>query len=981
MKQNVEFNCSVENKSLTKVVPNIPITNFSTSIKSQIAQMYLNHFGGTSNLIRPSTINSTENRTKRNQSQEIQKNRRSEPLINLALDKKNLLDEEYPSIVLHPKQNRYIFETIKKNNYNQQNPQYRCQSAQKESKRSMSFGSITGINQSTTYNTNISNSTTYKEVTPTTNRSNHSDSLQISPLKKDKKVIISYKSGRSLSKSQYSFSELSQKVIKDITSKRQMNCWVKQNTSPNCFFIHFSIYLMKVQNLFTAIRSEFIEKSDCRAKENTSSQHDEFQQPSPQRDKSENNPFLKNYNKNKTFVNSQRQAKRFSPVYRKKLHQDEQNETFSQKASLTNTQLAAKQQELIQAKKQAQKIKVNLEDSDFFKFIEIKQISPMKMGKSRKDYNVTQYNELYQSKISNEINKYSQDIQGISLTQNIIPFDDVETHLSTIHSKQEQPDQKVATEIQLGLNKNINGDTSNLLNQEKASSFEQNFSRQSTSSQVTQKLFNLNYDLSQSSSQENSSSHKRKFSHKLSLTNESPLGIYKSEEGEKQYNNQTSPLYCGFSLDSQHQLSSPQVNSSTLIPISNTLVKEQLLGTDTQEFNSSMIEQEDIDIEAQTFDGISYYKERINREANSKNKKIILSRLKINNNITERYKNYTLEDNQDEKESTESNRGQRVFRQIPMIKSQQQNILQFRKRKLDFVHKRGVSAQESQYNPYLPNNPFNQLKSYVQSACEKIQEKRQISLNTSFNIDFLQYNDKLNIGCTQSSQNKHIQFDSDCYNFSLGNTISSQQGSQNCNQQQLGKQSPKGHIFISSRKRVQSVQEDFQKTIGLKGEDFLYIQSLQQHPNTNTSQNQSSKQNIFYDTSSTKNQPLLYQSLVPSFYDYKNCESTLAPMTVSFYDNNFQSPQNQKSKFKNQQNLAEKYYNGVGLCQPVSPQKMNPPPSYLILKDFVQKRQKPEKMYNQIIGNSKIEKPKRVPSDQFSPQKIIQINPLTSDFK
>ncbi|KAL4490853.1 hypothetical protein ABPG72_008589 [Tetrahymena utriculariae] len=735
---------------------------------------------------------------------------------------------------------------------------------------------------------------------------------------------------------------------------------------------------MKFQNLFTAIRSEFIEKSDSRAKENTSSQPDEFQPLSPQRDKSENNSFLKSYNKNKTFVNSQRQAKRFSPVFRKRLQQDDQNEAFQQKASLTNTQLVSKQQELVQAKKQAQKTKVNLEDSDFFKFIEIKQISPMKMGKSSKDYNVTQYNGLNQSKIFNEINKYTQDIQGISLTQNMIPSDDVETHFSTIHSKQKQSDQKVATEIQLNLNKNMNGDISNLTNQVKASSQEQNFSRQSTSTQATQKLFSLNYDLSQSSSQENNSSNKRKLSHKLSLTNESPQDINKSDECEKQYYNQTSPFYCDFSLDSQHQLSSSQVNSNTLIPISNTLVKEQLLGTNTQELNRSIIEYQDLDIQAQTFDGISYYKERINREANSKNKKIILSRLKIKNNTTEKYKNYTLEDNQEEKEYTDSNRGQRAFRQIPLIKSHQQNILQFRKRKLDFVHKRGVSAQESQYNPYLPSNPFNQLKSYVQSTCEKIQEKRQLSLNTSTNIDFQKQNENLNIGITQSSQNKHIQFDSDCYNFSLGNTISSQQGSQNGNQQQLGKQSPKGHIFTSSRRRVQSVSEEFQKTIGLKGEDFLYIQSLQQYPFT--SKNSSSKQNIFYDNSA-KNQALLDQNLVPSFYDYKSYESTLAPMTVSVNDNNFQSPKNQKSKFKNQQIQTEKYYCGAGLCQPVLPQKMNPPPSYLILKDFVLKRQKPEKIYNQIIGYSKIEKPKRVPSDQFSPQKIIQINPLTSEFK
>ncbi|EAR92874.2 hypothetical protein TTHERM_00294870 (macronuclear) [Tetrahymena thermophila SB210] len=735
---------------------------------------------------------------------------------------------------------------------------------------------------------------------------------------------------------------------------------------------------MKVQNLFTAIRSEFIEKSDCRAKENNISQPDDFKPPlSPLRDKPENNPFLKNYNKNKTFVNSQRQAKRFSPIFRKRTQQEDQNETFQQKANLTSTQLVSKQQELVQAKKQAQKVKVNLEDSDFFKFIEIKQISPLKMGKSRKDYNVTQYNGLNQSKIFNEINKYSQDIQGISLTQNIIPSDDAETHMSTIHSQQEQSDQKTATEIQLNLNKNINGDISNLLNQQNGNNYEQIFSRQSTATQATQKIFNLNYDLSLSSSQENNSSCKRKFSHKLSLTNESPIDINKSEEGDKHYFNQTSPFYCGFSLDSQNQLSSSQVNSSTLIPISNTLVKEQLLGSNTQDFNGSITEYQDIDIEAQTFDGISYYKERINREANSKNKKIILSRLKIKNNTTEKYKNNTLEDNQEEKEYTESNRDQRVFRQIPLIKNHQQNILQFRKRKIEFPHKRGVSAQESQYNPYLPNNPFNQLKSYVQSTCEKISEKRQLSLNTSFNIDFLQCNDKLNIGSSQSSQNKHIQFDSDCYNFSIGNTISSQQGSQNGNQQQ-SKQSPKGHIFTSCRKRVQSVQEDFQKTIGLKGEDFLYIQSLQQYPFT--SKNSSSKQNIFYDTT-TKNQVLLDQGLVPSFYDYKNYETTLAPMTVSFYDNNFQSPKNPKSKFQNQQNQTEKYYSGAGLCQPVSPQKMNPPPSYLILKDFVQKRQKPDKTYNQIIGNSKTEKPKRIPSDQFSPQKIIQINSLALEFK
>ncbi|EWS75121.1 hypothetical protein TTHERM_000294869 (macronuclear) [Tetrahymena thermophila SB210] len=234
MKQNVELNGSIENKSLIKIVPYIPLTNFNKSMKSQIAQMYLSHFGGSSNLNRPSTINTTDNRTKRNQSQEIQKNRKSEPLINLAHEKKNFLDEEYPSIVLHPRENRYMFERIKKNNINcnQQNPQFRCQSAQKESKRSMSFGSMIGINQSTAYNTNFSNSTLYKESTPTTNHSNYSDSLQISPLKKAKKVIISYKSGRSLSKSQSSFSELSQKVIKDINLKKQMDCWVKQNSSP-----------------------------------------------------------------------------------------------------------------------------------------------------------------------------------------------------------------------------------------------------------------------------------------------------------------------------------------------------------------------------------------------------------------------------------------------------------------------------------------------------------------------------------------------------------------------------------------------------------------------------------------------------------------------------------------------------------------------------------------------------------------------------
>ncbi|KAL4490854.1 hypothetical protein ABPG72_008590 [Tetrahymena utriculariae] len=256
MKQNVEFNGLIENKSLIKVVPYIPLTNFNKSMKSQIAQMYLNHFGGSSNLVRLNTINSTENRTKRNGSQEIQKNRKSEPLINLAYEKKNYLEEEYPSIVLHPKENRYIFGRIKNNDMNcsQQIPQYRCQSAQKESKRSMSFGSMAGINQSTAYNTSSSNSTMFKEATPTTNHSNYSDSLQISPLKKAKKIIISYKSGRSLSRSQSSFSELSQKVIKDINLKQQIDFWVKQNSQPNIEYQNTNQFLTFTKNLhFTNI--------------------------------------------------------------------------------------------------------------------------------------------------------------------------------------------------------------------------------------------------------------------------------------------------------------------------------------------------------------------------------------------------------------------------------------------------------------------------------------------------------------------------------------------------------------------------------------------------------------------------------------------------------------------------------------------------------------------------------------------------------